>query len=142
VSYGRTPFYIYPCACDGTFEGESNGHPQAEHVAFSAGGVAIERAQLAQFVAKADARGELDELVRQGANLEADETGVTILPPPDVDPAKCCTDQLLGWAANELQRKRPELAEALRARMMHLRSFPSDHPAIAPLSKPSRRRPR
>jgi hypothetical protein len=74
LSYGRDPFYVYPCVCDGTYDGEPNGHPAGRHVAFAAGGCAVLWDELAQFAASAAWRGELGALVARGRELRPDLT--------------------------------------------------------------------
>ena len=135
MSYGRQPSYIYECACGGEPDEAGDRHCAERHVCFAAGGTYVRWDELAQFVAKADSRGELGELVRHGYNLvnAAEGVNVTLMPPFDVDPHLCTTDQLLLWAANELDLKRPALTEALRERGLHLRTFPAGSAAIRPL---------
>ncbi len=69
MSYGRDPFYIYACVCDGTYEGEPNGHPKGEHIAFAAGGCAVLRDELAQFIGTLHWRRELDTYINRGYQL-------------------------------------------------------------------------
>lgn len=69
MSYGREPFYIYGCVCDGTYEGEPNGHPSGKHIAFAAGGTAVLVDELAQFIATLDSRGEIDDYLERGYAL-------------------------------------------------------------------------
>jgi hypothetical protein len=134
MSYGRKPQYIYECACGGASD-DFHGPTErgARHVVFLCR--AIEWSELAQFIAVADRRRELEGLVTLGINLmnEADGSPVRLMERIDVvDPDRCTTDQLLGIAANELQYKFPILAESLRTRMMRLRGLAGDDPAIRP----------
>lgn len=69
MSHGRDPHYIYACVCDGTYEGEPNGHPSDPHVAFAAGGTAVRWTELEQFVASLHWRGELAAVIDRGYAL-------------------------------------------------------------------------
>ena len=66
MSFGRSPFYIYECACRGVEE----SHPASRHVVF--GSKAIPWDALAQFVATLAARDDLGEYVARGKELRAD----------------------------------------------------------------------
>ena len=68
MSYGRTPFYVYECACDGHSD-EYHGPTHGRHVVFLCR--AIEWDELAQFVAALQVRGELIETVERGKLLLA-----------------------------------------------------------------------
>jgi hypothetical protein len=73
VSYGRVPFYIYDCTCNGKLSELSPGqqqHPTAgKHIVFEGrGSIALDA--LAQFIASAHHRGELEELIDRGYRLQ------------------------------------------------------------------------
>lgn len=98
MSYGREPFYIFDCACEGAEE----RHPKGRHIAFAAGAVGIEWDALAQFVATARTRGELQELVSRGYELR-----------PEIAPAEICDERCCAATNREmlhiLRGKRREL---------------------------------
>lgn len=71
MSYGRHPQYIYECACGGRLanEPETDGapHPKERHVVFLCQPIRWD--ELAQFIATAHWRRELDGLVARGYEL-------------------------------------------------------------------------
>lgn len=69
MSYGRDPQYIYECACGGNCTDTPSGapHPKERHVVFLCYPITWD--ELAQFMATAHWRGELDGLVARGYEL-------------------------------------------------------------------------
>jgi hypothetical protein len=68
VSYGRTPFYIYECACGGVpDETKDPPHPKARHVVFLAHVVLWD--ELCQFITKAWERGDAPAILNRGFEI-------------------------------------------------------------------------
>lgn len=68
MSYGRGPFYIYACACEGGADDMHGLSFGREHVVFDCH-TNVARDALAQFIASAHWRGELAALVDRGYEL-------------------------------------------------------------------------